>query len=242
MLANTEPNVAISSGLAVTREELDTASRLVHECYLRCGYVSPSPDGRHASPYLTMPSTAVFVARAHGDIVATAALVRDSERLLPCDDLYGPYMRTLRRAGHCLGEVSALAVSDLWRGAGLQALRSLIRVIGVYGRDLAELDRLCITVHPRHAAFYESRLHFRRFGDTKPYGAVNGAPAVGLVLDLDELDSRPDPDKSLFAATLFGAGERLRLRAILVRERARAAAYAALRPFQEASLDAAAMW
>ena len=55
---------SIDVTLAVTRDEFDTASRLVHRCYLRRGYVKPSPDGRHASPYLAMPSTAVFIARA----------------------------------------------------------------------------------------------------------------------------------------------------------------------------------
>ncbi|MBI2207001.1 MAG: hypothetical protein HYU41_24470 [Candidatus Rokubacteria bacterium] len=39
-------------------------------------------------------------------------------------------------------------------------------------------------MNPRHARFYETLLRFERFGETKPYAAVNGAPAVALRLDL----------------------------------------------------------
>jgi len=222
-------SVAIDSGLAITRAELDTASRLVHQCYLRCGYVKPSADGRHVSPYLAMPSTAVFVARIQDEIVATVSLVEDSELQLPCDELYGAQMAAVRRAGRRVAEVSALAVSQKWRGIGLLALRSLVRVVGVYGRDLSGVDDLCVAVHPRHAPFYESRLHFRRFGGLKAYAAVNGAPAVGLLLDLHELDRQHD--EISFAGRLFEVGERRRLRATLERERARAAAHAALHVF-----------
>lgn len=222
-------NVAIDSGLAITRQELDTASRLVHQCYLRRGYVKPSADGRHVSPFLAMPSTAVFVARVEDEVIATVSLVDDSELQLPCDELYGAQMAALRRTGRRVAEVSALAVSQKWRDVRLIALRSLVRVVGVYGRDLARVDDLCIAVHPRHAPFYESRLHFRRFGGLKSYDAVNGAPAVGLLLDLHELDR--EHDEISFAGRLFDAGERPRMRAALQRERARAAAHAALHVF-----------
>src|SRR5436190_20579598 len=80
MRAETRPrNVAIDTGLAITRAELDGASRLVHRCYLERGYVQPSADGRHVSPYLAMPSAAVFVARAAGEVVATVSLLEGSE-------------------------------------------------------------------------------------------------------------------------------------------------------------------
>jgi len=223
-------NVAIDTGLAITRGELDAASRLVHRCYVDRGYVRPSADGRHVSPYLAMPSTAVFVARAGDAVVATVSLLEDSELLLPCDDLYAAEMGGLRRAGHQVAEVSALAVCEDHRGVALQAMRELVHVVGVYGRDVANVDYLCIAVHPRHASFYESRLQFQRFGGLKPYAAVNGAPAVGLLLDLQRMD-RP-LDGASFGGSLFGAQDRARTRARLHRDRARAAAWRALEIFQ----------
>jgi hypothetical protein len=223
-------NVAIDTGLAITRADLDAASRLVHRCYVERGYVQPSADGRHVSPYLAMPSAAIFVSRAGGEVVATVSLLEDSELQLPCDELYPSEMSVLRAAGLRVAEVSALAVSEAHRGVALDAMRSLIRVVGVYARDLARVDHLCIAVHPRHAPFYESRLCFRRFGRLKAHRAVSGAPAVGLLLDLREMD-RPLDDNA-FATSLFGAPDRARTRARLRCDRARAAAWRALEVFQ----------
>ena len=223
-------SVAIDTGLAITRSELDAASRLVHRCYLERGYVQPSADGRHVSPYLAMPSAAVFVARAEGHVVATVSVLEDSELQLPCDELYPSEMATLRAAGLRVAEVSALAVSEEHRGVALEAMRALIRVVGVYGRDLVRVDHLCIAVNPRHASFYERWLRFRRFGGLKAYDAVNGAPAVGLLLDLRQMDRPLDDDA--FASSLFGAPERARARTRLSRDRAQAAAWRALEIFQ----------
>jgi len=231
MLIGTQaPKVEIEAGLAITRGELDAASRLVHRCYVDRGYVTPSPDGRHINPYLAMPTAAVFVARAAGEVVATVSLLEDSELQLPCDELYGSELRVLRTAGLRVAEVSALAVDDAHRSVALQAVRALVHVVGVYGRDLADTDHLCIAVHPRHASFYERRLQFRRFGGVKPYDAVNGAPAVGLLLDLREMD-RP-LDGASFGGSLFGPHARAFTRARLQRDRARAAAWRALEIFQ----------
>lgn len=205
----------IDVALATTPDELDAASRLVHRCYLRRGYVKPSVDGRHANAFLAMPSTAVFVARAAGAVVATVSLIADSARRLPCDALWGADLAALRASGHRLAEVSALAVSEAWRGRGLVMLRPLVRAVGVYGRELAGLDTLCIAVHPRHAPFYEGLLRFRRFGDLKACAAVNGAPAVGLRLDLRQLDGALDEP---FAAEVFAAEERRYVRARLERD------------------------
>ena len=98
-------------------------------------------------------------------------------------------------------------------------LRALVRAIGVYGRDIARLDALCIAVHPRHAPFYEGLLRFRRFGALTACDAVNGAPAVGLRLDLRALD-RPLGDS--FAADVFAAGARAHVRESLERDLGRA--------------------
>ena len=206
---------SIEVALAVTRADLDEASRLVHRCYIRRGYVKPSPDGRHTSPYLEMPSTAVFVARVDGAVVATVSLIADSPRRLPCDALWGSELDALRARGERLAEVSALAVSEAWRGAGLRMLRGLVRAVGVYARDIAHFDTLCVAVHQRHAMFYEALLRFRRFGDIKPFDAVNGTPAAGLRLDLHQLDA---PLDDRFAASIFAAEERRQMRARLQRD------------------------
>jgi hypothetical protein len=227
---NRPDKASLHVSLATTRAELDAASRLVHDCYVHRGYRAPSPDGRHVSPHLAMPTTAIFVARADGAVVATVALVVDSELQLPCDALYGAELFALRAAGRRLAEVSALAVQEGWRDVGLGALRALVQVVGIYGRERAHVDDLCIAVHPRHAAFYERRLRFRRFGALRAYEAVNGAPAVGLRLDLSELE-RPLADGT-FAGSVFSPEARARVRACLAHDLDRAVAARRLQNLQ----------
>jgi hypothetical protein len=154
--------------------------------------------------------TVVFVARAASGVVGTLSLLGDSARGLPADALYGSELAALRGGGRRLAEVSALAVAPGWRGTPLPLMRPLVQLVGIYARDVGHVDELCIAVHPRHAAFYERRLGFVRFGAEKPYGAVNGAPAVGLRLDL-----RRPPLAGALSSSLFGAAEVARIRAAL---------------------------
>jgi hypothetical protein len=228
---------AIDVALAVTQDELDAASRLVHRCYVGRGYVEPSADGRHASPYLAMPSTTVFVARVGGVIVATVSLIGDSTRRLPCDALWADELAAVRAGGRRLAEVSALAVSEACRGKGLRILRALVRAVGVYGREIARLDTLCIAVHPRHAPFYASLLRFRRFGGLRSCAAVNGAPAVGLRLDLRELDA---PLVDAFAAKVFSAAERRYVHARLRRDLLRLRSWRRLKLLHSRRVDSVA--
>jgi hypothetical protein len=143
------------------------------------------------------------------------SLIADSARRLPCDALWASDLAALRASGRRVAEVSALAVSEAWRGNSLRVLRTLVRAVGVYGRDIARVDTLCVAVNPRHAPFYEALLRFRRFGPLKACDAVNGAPAVGLYVDLSGLDDRLDEG---FAAAVFSPDGRRDMRSSLRRD------------------------
>lgn len=167
-------------GLALTDRDRLAAARLVHDCYVDKGY----RDASAAAPALPARARALlFVARGAGRVVATVTLLLDSPAGLPVDALYPRELRALRGRRRRLAEVSALAVSEAWRRQPA-VLRALMQTLGVYARQLAGVEDLCITVHPRHADFYERRLAFERFGAERPCAAVNGAPAIGLRLDL----------------------------------------------------------
>ena len=163
----------------------------------------------------------MFVARIDDAVGATLSLLRDSPRGLPVDALYRSELTALRARGLRLAEVGALAVDRPWRGAALALMRPLVQLLGIYARDVGGVDELCIAVHPRHAPFYERAFGFARFGAEKAYGAVKGAPAVGLRLDLHR---PPVPDA--LSGVLFQPNEIARVRAALdvdLRRRAAAA-------------------
>ena len=195
-----------AAGLAITRDDLRQAERLVHEVYVARGLRDPAGPRRA----IGAGGAVVFVARVDGAVGATLSLLRDSTRGLPADALYSAELSALRADGRRLAEVSALAVDPQWRGSALALVRPLVQLVGVYARDVEGVDELCIAVHPRHAPFYEGRFGFTRFGAEKPYAAVNNAPAVGLRLDLHQ---PPLPDA--LSGALFRPGEIARVRAAL---------------------------
>ena len=204
----------VAANLAVTRDDVEHAERLVHDTYVARG-LRDAMSHAAARP----GSAAVFVARIDGAVGATLSLLPDSTRGLPVDALYRAELAALRASGRRLAEVGALAVGRPWRGAALALVRPLVQLVGIYARDLRGVDELCIAVHPRHAPFYERGFGFTRFGAEKAYGAVKGAPAVGLRLDLH----RP-PVAGALSGVLFPPNEIARIRAALDRDLRRSAA------------------
>ena len=57
-------------------------------------------------------------------------------------------------------------------------------------RRLEQATDFIITVNPRHMAYYERILLFRRVGRQRCYGKVGGAPAVLMNLDLEIAEAR----------------------------------------------------
>ncbi|HXG03093.1 MAG TPA: hypothetical protein VNO23_06760 [Candidatus Binatia bacterium] len=176
---------AVTFGLANGFRAFDQAFRLVHDQYVRRHYTAPHPSGRHVPARHRLGCSRVFVAEAAGDIVGTVTLIEDSEAGLPMDEIYAGELRPLRRARHRIAEVSSLATRPSDRAAALEVLMGLMRLLVIYAAELAWLDDLCIAVNPRHAPFYTRVLQFRPFGPLRSFPRVNGAPAVGLRLELD---------------------------------------------------------
>jgi hypothetical protein len=217
VLLSQTPGGTVSAGLAVTPDDRRQAERLVHDVYVARGLRDVARPRRAT----TSARAAVFVARVDGAVGATLTLLCDSRRGLPADALYRVELAPLRAAGRRLAEVSALAVDPERRGAALALVRPLVQLVGIYARDVRGVDELCVTVHPRHAPFYESQFGFVRFGVEKAYGAVKGAPAVGLRLDLH----RP-PVRGALSGLLFRPAEITRVRAALQADLWRQAAVA----------------
>ena len=176
----------VAFGLAQSVWAIDQALRLVHDQYVARGYMTPHPSGQRLSPHYTLSATRVFVATIGPQVVATVTLIEDSPLGLPMDEIYQEDLDRFRAQRCRLAEASALAAHPRYRGLGLPLLLPLMRVLVIYAADLAALDVLSITVNPRHVEFYR-RLTFEIVGEPKPYGRVNGAPAVALCLHLERV-------------------------------------------------------
>jgi hypothetical protein len=175
---------AIDFGLARGFSDFDGAFRLLHDQYVWRRYMRPNPAGRRLSLHNVLPTTKVFVARAEARVVGTLSAVEDSRLGLPMDEAFGPELGRLRERGRRLVEAASLALDPVVRASGIAILVRLLRLVVLYAARIVRASDLCFVVHRRHRAFYLRLFPFRRFSETRPYPRINGAPVIGLRLDL----------------------------------------------------------
>jgi len=175
--------------IASKRRELFAALSLVHDTYVRAGFIRPNRYGLRVTPYHTLPSTDVVVAVRKGAVVSTMTIIADSELGLPLEEIYPDEVEWRRCLGLRIAEVGCLANLHEEMDTSLPVLLKLMSLTAQLS-TYRGIDELLIAVHPRHAKFYERFIAFERIGEEKTYEAVSGNPAVLLALDLNGLRQR----------------------------------------------------
>lgn len=171
--------------IAETREELESAYSLLHDCYVGMRLMKPHPAGLRCSLYSALPYTTTIIAKRGDKIVGTVSLIKDSEVGVPSDKEYQDENDLHRAQGHRLVEVSALAVSPEVRNQGHTVSLHLMKYLYQYATRYMDCDMLCATIHPRAWDFYAALLGFKRNGKVVNYGFVQGALAIHITLDLE---------------------------------------------------------
>jgi len=118
--------------------------------------------------------------------VFTTSLVKDGQRGVPMETVYGPEVAERRRRGLRFGEVSCLADRDGERSAFLPIIVQVTRLVVQYSLKQG-LDELLIAVHPRHARFYRRFMGFEVIGDERSYPTVRNRPAIALCMNFASL-------------------------------------------------------
>lgn len=199
--------------VASSIEDRCRAWALVYAAYLAKGYAKPNAQGLWYGLHDALPNTTTFLAERRPDLregqvegfvsaqqtqgVATLTLVFDSPLGLPSDDLYASELDSLRSQGRRLCEIISLANMKSAPSMEANLTKHLFKLAYHTSYSLERATNLVITVNPRHVLFYERYALFQRLGEERPYGKVNGAPAVLLRLDLD----RATPDYLLKGVT-----------------------------------------
>jgi hypothetical protein len=168
---------------ADSRDELEQAFSLVHEEYLRAGYLkAPTPSRVFFNVHNLLPSSATLTIQSGQRVVATLSIVLDSERFgLPMDALYARELEGLRNRGRKVCELCTLAVAREFRPGRL--ILPLFRVMYWY-TVRNRMDDICIMVNPKHVPFYKTLLLFEDFGGEKMYPRLT-APAVCLRVNVN---------------------------------------------------------
>jgi hypothetical protein len=210
----------ITVRVARTSADFAAACHLVHVAYSRAGLESSDSPELRITDHQLLDSTDVFVARQHGEVIATLSLVADSTYGLPMESMYRRDIADLRRTGTELAEVGCLADRPgLNPRLAMEAFFALTRFMAQRARWRA-IDTLVAAVHPRHARFYTRMLGFKPIGSqtTCPYAAGHPAIAVKLrFVDMlgteiyDHYFAEPIPDFRL-GASMVSVSRRLVLR------------------------------
>ncbi len=157
--------------------------RFAHEIYSGVS-LAQDDDGMVVSPHDAGPETFTLLAESEdGTILGTVSLVFDSERGLPCDEIYWQETGALRSQGRAMAEVTRLALRKD-PDASREILLRLFNLIYVYATRVRGYTDFVIEVHPRHVKYYERALGFRTEGGEQKCPRVGGAPAVLARLDL----------------------------------------------------------
>ncbi|MDM4018344.1 N-acyl amino acid synthase FeeM domain-containing protein [Roseiconus lacunae] len=184
--------------IARTREDLESAFKLVYESYTEAGLQEPNQFEMRILPQQFLDNSDVVVAKSGGETIATATLLADSELGLPAESMYRDEINKLRDGGYRVAEVGCLADRRRSTTRFIKMFRQLSRIIA-QAADARGFNGLLAATHPRHARFYIKQLGFRQVGALRECPYVRGNPAVALLLDFDAIRST-DVGEHLFGS------------------------------------------
>jgi len=169
-------------------DEYKQAFSLVHDTYLRMGYLStPKPHGMLFGIHTLLPETVIFVAKSYLTVISTLTEIFDTEQFgLPMDELYRKELDGFRSKGRKIVELCALVTPANFRR--MNAFMYLSKLMYQYSMD-RRVNDLCIAVNPKHVPFYKHILLFEDLGPQCYYPRVN-APAVALHVNMDCINEK----------------------------------------------------
>jgi hypothetical protein len=174
--------------IASSREDLANCYRLVYKVYLKCGYTELKPEQMRINLWNTLPGTHTILAEKQGNLAGTLTCVMDSEAGLPADGFCTEELQRLRAEGRRLCEISGLAIDR--KHASATTVLKLFRYALALTTGFMQGTDFIITVHPRHAPFYEDLLLFEELKKKPKYAPVKGAPGILMRLNLDTVRER----------------------------------------------------
>lgn len=165
--------------IAAEGQERTAALALVHDNYVKAGFIEPQHSGVHKTEHSDQLETRTFVVVRDGLVVATDTLFLDGPIGLPLDCAFGSVTRDLRRHGHELCEAGMFATRERLRP---EVLLRLMLMVEEAAKD-AGCDMLLTVVHPKHVKFYLRYQNFVELARRDNYPGLANAPAVLLATE-----------------------------------------------------------
>lgn len=183
---NLTPPSNLTFKVAETRQELESAFRILHDAYVSMGFMRPSPSGMRITIFNALPGTCTLVALWDGEVIGTVSIIQDSPMGFPIEHIY--QIAQFREKNIRLAEISALAIEKRFRGDPNVILFSLFKFVHEYCERYLGVEGILMAMPPDMSEFYERILFCRRISAQviDEYEYVNGAPAVGLYINFQE--------------------------------------------------------
>ncbi|MDZ7700088.1 MAG: hypothetical protein U5R49_25235 [Deltaproteobacteria bacterium] len=176
--------------IADTIEELKSAYGLVHDVYVKEGYMDPHPSGMRVTKYNLLPKSTTFVGKKDGKVVVTISLIPDSENGLPMDSLFKRELDKIRSQGRYIAEVGNLATDPNFRNRNQNVPMHANKIMLRYAHRYLNVDNLVIAINPKHKWLYKNILLFNQISGKKDYDYVKGAPALAMTMDILRAEQR----------------------------------------------------
>ncbi len=168
----------------------ERAYRFAHKVYSGVSLAQDDGIGMVVSPYDAGSETITLLAEdENGGTVGTVSLVFDSDKGLPCDEVFWVETERMRAGRHAMAEVTRLALRKDCLDSRDVLLR-LFNLIYIYARRVRGYTDFVIEVHPRHLKYYERAFCFEKLSDAQRCPRVGGAPAVLGRVDLTMPDHK----------------------------------------------------
>lgn len=174
--------------IAETRNELQQAFSLVHDTYVKEGFIKPHPSGMRLCLQNAAPETATLIGKINGKVICTTTLYINSFLGVPMDSQFEQEIAFLRSRKRHFGEVGSLATHSDYRSMDSTLQLYLQKALMNYSINYLKLDDVVITVSDRHHYFYKYILQFQSIGKMKYYDAVNGRPAIPMRINLTNIE------------------------------------------------------
>lgn len=169
--------------VAETESELEQAFKLLHDAYVSENLMTPHQSGLRVTKYHALPSTTTLIALENQTVVGTVSLIRQSSFGLPLESIFD---LSCAPTDSRVAEVSSLAIKKEYQSQRGRILFPLLKFLYHYSYEYFGVSHFVIAVNPKWIDFYTSVLLFSPLSKkvVENYSFVNGAPAVGGILNL----------------------------------------------------------
>ena len=125
-----DPDPRLKFKIASTKEELSSAFKILHDEYVKNGYMDSNSSGMRITIFHELPETTTLIGLWEGRVVATVSIIKRTVIGLPIECIYD-ISHILQEDSNCV-EISALAVEKSFQKKQGEILFPLLKFLTEY--------------------------------------------------------------------------------------------------------------